>query len=211
MRGNICSSCQYLLWASVEAHLSPTWKQTNKPTHTRTRARSDTNRVLMCDGVMKSATGCGQRDSAVADESSGTNTDVVLTTDLLWLVCHSLGATTSEPEHSEVQHNKVGAIFFLTCSCIYCDAKPQAVKVAMKLICWQFFFFARDRLILTRVRLRIEATFLLFCIISVFSSGFYSFKISLQGNGFTETYSLISCRSVFKTSDLIFLPAGRKL
>lgn len=72
--------------------------------HARMRTHNDSNRVLMCDEVMKSATGCGQRDSAVADESSGTNTDiVVLTTDLLRLVCHSLGATTTEPEHSEFQ------------------------------------------------------------------------------------------------------------
>lgn len=66
----------------------------------------------MGEEVLESEARCGQRASAVADESSGTNTDVVvLTTDLLGLVCHSLGATTSGPEHPEFRHNKAELSF----------------------------------------------------------------------------------------------------
>lgn len=95
----------------------------------------------MSDGVTSSATGCGHRDPAVADESSGTNTDnVVLTADLLGLVCRSQRATALEPEHSEFKHEKVGPCdVSLACSCISVDARPRAVKVAVELICKRLF------------------------------------------------------------------------
>lgn len=94
----------------------------------------------MCDEVMSSATGCGHRDPVVADESRTNTDDVVLTTDLLGLVCHSLRATTLEPERSEFKYKKVGlSDFSLTCSRIYFDARPQAVKAAVKLICKRLF------------------------------------------------------------------------
>lgn len=167
VRENIRSYWQYLWCVLVEVHLSPTLKQTNQ------HARTHTVKQTGCWCVMK----LRSQQQAAAGVTPRWQMSRVEQTLLFWLLTSSGSTAThlepqfSQPGHSEFQEKKVGTIFFsvMFMHLLWRQTSSSKSSNETHLFC---VYFTQDRLIPTWVRLSIEVTFLLFCVISVFSSGF---------------------------------------
>lgn len=115
--------------------------KTNKPTCTHGCGHTMTQTGCWC--VMKL---WSQQQAAASETQQWQMSRVEQTQTLLFWRLTSSGSSATHLE-PQLQNQNIlnssrtrwGPSFSLTCSCIHCDARPQAVKVAMKLICLRLF------------------------------------------------------------------------